>query len=43
MRTILMFSICLAVMATISGCDAGQDHGHSHNEKSHSHNHKSLD
>lgn len=41
MRTLFVFSICLAIIATVSGCDAG--HGHSHDDKSHSNNHKSID
>lgn len=39
MRTLFIFSICLTIMATISGCDAG--HGHSHDDNSQ--NHKSID
>ena len=40
MRTLLVFSVCLAIMA-VSGCDAG--HGHSHDGDSPSHNPKSID
>lgn len=41
MRTLFVFSFCLAIMAGVSGCDAG--HGHAHDDKSPSHNHKSID
>lgn len=41
MRTLFVISVCLAIIATVSGCDVG--HGHSHDDKSPSHNHKSID
>lgn len=41
MRTLFVFSVCLAIMAAVSGCDAG--HGHSHDGDSPSRNHKSID
>jgi len=41
MRTLFVFSVWLAIITTVSGCDAG--HGHSHDDKSPSNNHKSID
>ncbi len=41
MRTLFVFSFCLAIIAAFSGCDA--EHGHAHDDKSPSKNHKSID
>jgi len=41
MRTLFVFSVCLAIITAVSGCDAG--HGHAHDDKSPSNNHKSID
>lgn len=41
MRTLFVFSVCLDILAPVSGCDAG--HGHSHHDNSPSNNHQSID
>lgn len=41
MRSLLVFSIFLAVIVTASGCDSG--HGHSHDDPTPANPHKSID
>ena len=41
MRTLFVFSACMAIIAAVTGCNVG--HGHPHDDKSLSHNHHSID